>query len=113
MKELSYNQARKIHKLIRAECCNCIDGKCLLLDDDCMQLGSIYHICCNYFRRAVLPLDESLCAELTAKDNAKRCEKCKKYFVPNSNRQKYCSECSEQNRSEYMKKYMRERRSEC
>ncbi|MBR7098024.1 MAG: cysteine-rich VLP protein [Clostridia bacterium] len=33
MVKLDYNQARKVHKLIRKECCNCVDGNCVLLDD--------------------------------------------------------------------------------
>ena len=112
MVKLDYQQARKVHKLIRKECCNCVNGNCVLLDDTCMQLNSIYNIYCNYFLRAVLPLDKNLHAELCSKD-AKRCEVCGKYFTPRSNRQKYCECCSEKQRSEYMRNYMRDKRLEC
>ena len=65
MVKLDYNQARKVHKLIREECCNCVDGNCILLDDSCVQLISQQYIYCNYFLRAVLPQDKSLHAELS------------------------------------------------
>jgi hypothetical protein len=83
MVELDYNQARKVHRLIREECCNCIDGNCILLDDVCVQLISPHNIYCNYFLRAVLPLDKNLSEELRSKDS-KRYEVCEKYFVPRS-----------------------------
>ena len=81
MVELDYNQARKVHRLIREECCNCIDGNCILLDDVCVQLISPHNIYCNDFLRAVLPLDKNLSEELRSKDS-KRYEVCGKYFVP-------------------------------
>ena len=109
MVKLDYNQARKVHKLIREECCNCIDGNCILLDDACVQLISQQYIYCNYFLRAVLPKDNSLHAELCLKD-AKRCAVCGKSFAPKSNRQKYCEECSAIKRTEYMRNLMREKR---
>lgn len=112
MVKLNYHQARRVNKLIRKECCNCVDGNCVLLDDVCVQLISQHHIYCNYFLRAVLPLDENLSAELLSKD-AKRCEICGKYFTPKSNRQKYCESCSENRRGEYMRNYMRDKRLGC
>ena len=45
MVKLDYNQARKVHKLIREECCNCVDGNCILLDDSCVQLIKQISIC--------------------------------------------------------------------
>ena len=110
MVKLDYNQARKVHKLIREECCNCVDGSCILLDDACVQLISQQYIYCNYFLRAVLPLDKSLHAELCLKD-AKRCAVCGKCFAPRSNRQKYCEGCATTKRTEYMRNLMREKRS--
>ena len=44
MVKLDYNQSRKVHKLIREECCNCVDGSCILLDDACVQLISQQYI---------------------------------------------------------------------
>ena len=71
MIKLDYNQARKVHKLIRKECCNCVENNCVLMDDVCVQLISQHNIYCNYFLRAVLPLDKNLSAELLS-ENAKR-----------------------------------------
>ena len=112
MIELKYNQARKVCKLIKDECCNCIDGNCVLLDDACVQLISQNYIYCNYFLRAVLPLDSSLHVELCMRD-AKRCEECGKHFVSRSNRQKYCNVCSPIKRNEYMRNLMRKKRIQC
>ena len=111
MIKLEYNQSREVNKLIRKECCNCVDGNCILLDDACVQLNSRKYIYCNYFMRAVLPLDESLLAELCS-DNKKRCEVCGRYFTPRNNRQKYCDNCSPAKRNEYMRNYMRTKRGE-
>ena len=33
MKRLTPPQSRKVNALVKRECCNCVDGKCLLLDD--------------------------------------------------------------------------------
>ena len=112
MIKLDYNQARKVHKLIRKECCNCVENNCVLMDDVCVQLISQHHIYCNYFLRAVLPLDKNLSAELLS-ENTKRCEVCGKYFTPRNNSHKYCDNCSEVKRNEYMKNYMREKRMKC
>lgn len=112
MVKLNYQQSRRVNKLIRKECCNCVDDNCVLLDCECVQLISQHHIYCKYILCAVLPLDENLSAELCSK-NAKRCEVCEKYFTPKSNRQKYCASCSEKKRSEYMRNYMRDKRLGC
>ena len=57
--EIKAGQFRKVSRLIRRECCNCMDGNCLLLDDGethtCVQLISKYHI---------FPLDKELYREL-------------------------------------------------
>ena len=61
-------QRAKINVLVRKACCNCYKGDCLLLDDGeetkCVQLISRYGIYCNYFRRAVLPSDSELYAQI-------------------------------------------------
>ena len=42
--EIKAGQFRKVSRLVRRECCNCMDGNCLLLDDGethtCVQLIS-------------------------------------------------------------------------
>ena len=67
VKRLTPPQSRKVNALVKRECCNCVDGKCLLLDDGdecvCPQLIS-YSLLCKWFRVAVLPADKLLYAEL-------------------------------------------------
>ena len=63
---LTYPQYRAVRRLVH-ECCNYDGGNCLLLDDgeECVCPQSIsYSLICRWFRAAVLPLDESLCAAL-------------------------------------------------
>ncbi|MBQ7715774.1 MAG: cysteine-rich VLP protein, partial [Clostridia bacterium] len=33
MLRITPKQARKVRRLARDQCCNCVDGTCLLLDD--------------------------------------------------------------------------------
>ena len=83
--EIKAGQFRKVSRLVRRECCNCMDGNCLLLDDGethtCVQLISKYHIFCNHFKDAVLPLDKELYQELICGNdykarNKRYCDKC-------------------------------------
>jgi len=48
---------------------------------------------CKYFRNAVLPADKELYADIF-RQRTYHCVECGAAFVPNSNRQKYCSDCS-------------------
>ena len=67
VKRLTPPQSRKVNALVKRECCNCVGGNCLLLDDGdecvCPQLIS-YSLLCKWFRVAVLPADKLLYAEL-------------------------------------------------
>lgn len=60
--KIKANQVSKVHRLVRELCANCIDGNCLQLDDGekhkCVQFLCISGICCNYFKRAVLPANK-------------------------------------------------------
>ena len=71
--KLTAKQATKVRRLARRECCNCVDGNCLLLDDGeeckCVQLISPYGIYCNYFRKAVLPAEKELYEEILQQNN--------------------------------------------
>ena len=71
--KLNSKQSAKVRKLVRRECCNCVDGNCLLLDDGeeckCVQLISQYGIYCNYFRKAVLPTEKELYEEILQQNN--------------------------------------------
>ena len=99
VKRLTPPQSRKVNALVKRECCNCVDGKCLLLDDGdacvCVQAIS-YSLICRYFREAVLPADKQLYAEITRDKeiDLKRCAICKNTFAARSNRAKYCPACA-------------------
>lgn len=66
--KITPKQRTKINALVRKTCCNCYKGNCLLLDDGephrCVQIISRSGIYCNYFRRAVLPSDSELYAQI-------------------------------------------------
>lgn len=89
---MNYNQYSKARKLLN-ECCNYDNSQCLLLDTVCPQAIS-YTLLCKWFKEAVLALNKELSAMLLHKQNSKLCVICGKKFLPNSNRAKYCSDCS-------------------
>ena len=71
--KLTAKQSARVRKLARKECCNCVNGNCLLLDDGepcrCVQLISRYGINCNYFLKAVLPAEKILYEEILQQNN--------------------------------------------
>ena len=71
--KLNSKQSAKARKLAHRECCNCVDGNCLLLDDGescrCVQLIPRYGINCNYFLKAVLPAEKELYEEILQQNN--------------------------------------------
>ena len=71
--KLNSKQSAKVRKLARKECCNCVDGNCLLLDDGepcrCVQLISRYGIYCKCFSMAVLPASKELYEEILQQNN--------------------------------------------
>ena len=94
---MTYQQYRTARRLVHS-CCNYDCGNCLLLDDgeECVCPQSItYSLICKWFRAAVLPLDAGLCAALLHRDCMKPCAICGGYYVPKSNRAKYCPACAE------------------
>lgn len=62
------SQRGRVNKLVRRQCCCYDHGNCILLDDGephrCVQIISRYGIYCNYLRRAVLPSDSELYAQI-------------------------------------------------
>ena len=95
---LTYQQYRAVRRLVH-DCCNYQDGNCLLLDDgeECVCPQSIsYSLICRWFRAAVLPLDENLCAALLHRRERKKCVLCGGWYIPKSNRAKYCPECAKE-----------------
>ena len=93
---MNYQQYRTARRLVHS-CCNYDCGNCLLLDDgeECVCPQSItYSLICKWFRAAILPLDAGLYAALLYRDRMKPCSICGSYYVPKSNRAKYCPECA-------------------
>ena len=113
-KRLTPPQIRKVNILVKRECCNCIDGNCILLDDGeecvCPQLIS-YSLLCKWFRMAVLPADTLLYAELMNAENRKRCTECGAFFASSSNNVKYCPECRKRITRRQAAERMRKRRA--
>ena len=96
---MSANQRMRAKELVRQECCNYLDGMCVVLEngygDRCVQCIS-RHVACRWFRDAVLPLGDVLEQELYRKDTvrSKQCVRCGTVFVPGSNRARFCKECA-------------------
>ena len=93
---MDYQQHRAARRLVH-ECCNYDNGNCILLDngEPCVCVQSIsYSLLCRWFIAAVLPLDGKLEAALLHRADRKRCTECGGYFLPKSNRGKYCPDCS-------------------
>ena len=111
---MNYQQYRTARRLVHS-CCNYDGGCCLLLDngEECVCPQSItYSLVCRWFRAAVLPLDAALCAALLYRDCMKPCAICGSYFVPKSNRAKYCSEWAEQERRRKTRDRVRRHRAD-
>ena len=108
------NERRKANALIKRLCANYDGGNCMLLDDGepCVCVQSIsYSLLCKYFRKAVLPAEPKLEAEILMSGAKTVCERCGVPIEKHSNRQKYCTECA---RIMYLKnkaKYQRNKRS--
>ena len=89
IKRLTPAQRARCNRLIRRLCANYDGGNCLPLDDGegcaCVQMIS-YSLLCKYFRRAVLPVDKVLCADIY-RQRTRLCDRCGKPFAPGSNRQ--------------------------
>jgi len=54
-------------------------------------------LCCVWFRKAVLPDNKALYAEIYNSGDVSKCKLCGKKFVKTGNRQKYCTECAKKN----------------
>ncbi len=93
---MNYQQYRTARRLVHS-CCNYDCGNCLLLDngEECVCVQSItYSLVCRWFRAAVLPLDAGMCAALLHRADRKKCVLCGSYYLPKSNRAKYCPDCA-------------------
>ena len=112
---MNYQQYRTARRLVHS-CCNYDGGCCLLLDDgeECVCPQSItYSLVCRWFRAAVLPLDAGLCAALLHRADLKKCVLCGGYYLPKSNRAKYCPECAVRTKRTKATERKRKQRQKC
>lgn len=95
--KITPQQAKKVNALLRKLCANYEVGNCWLLDDGepcvCVQSISKYGIYCNYFKNAVLPVDEGLHAEIMKPTGGKRCVLYRQAFASRAKNQRYCPAC--------------------
>ena len=112
---MDYLQHRAACRLVH-ECCNYDNGNCILLDngEPCVCVQSIsYSLLCRWFIAAVLPLDGKLEAALLHRADRKRCTKCGGYFLPKSNRGKYCPDCAGRMKRIHATQRKRKQRDKC
>ena len=110
--EMTAGQTNRMNRLIRAECCNCVDDICIVLDHGygfyCPQMG-MRILFCPWLREAVLPLDERLRRDLIGDIRMKPCEMCRREFSPKSNRARFCNLCAQKRRKSKEAERQRER----
>ena len=112
---MNYKQYRTARRLVHI-CCNYDCGNCLLLDDgeECVCPQSItYSLVCRWFRVAVLPLDAGLYAALLHRADMKKCVLCGGFYLPKSNRAKYCPECAKSMKRTKATERKRKQRQNC
>ena len=110
--EMSAGQTKRMNRLIREECCNCVDDICIVLDHGygfyCPQMG-MQILFYPWLREAVLPADERLRCDLIGDIRMKPCEKCRREFSPKSNRARFCNLCAQRRRKSKEAERQRER----
>lgn len=78
-------QAAKVKKVVKKQCCNCMDGNCLLLDGldpcSCPQLIT-RPLICRWFLLAVLPGEKELHQELIERGERKSVQSAGPYIAP-------------------------------
>lgn len=107
-------QASKVKKVVKKQCCNYIDGNCILLEGldpcPCPQLIT-RSLICRWFLTAVLPGEEELEQELIKKGERKRCGVCGSTYYSASNRSKYCADCAANVKRRQQAEYARRKRA--
>ncbi len=111
----SPTQIKKVHSLVKNQCCNYKNGACILLDKKCPQLMTA-SISCSWAREAIIPLDKDLEREIfeepgkgkkvKPKAPAKLCAACGKP-LPKAARAKRCPDCTLKARKEQWAKSKR------
>ena len=98
---MTTSQVKRVTRLIESECCNCVDGICIVLDHGygcyCPQMG-MRILFCPWLREAVLPADEKMRYDLIGDIRMKLCEMCRREFSPKSNRAMFCPACAQKRR---------------
>ena len=92
---LTPKQRQRANALIKRLCANYDNGNCLALDDGepCACVQSIsYSLLCKYFRKAVLPAEPLLEADILG-TRFEKCVSCGAPIIKKGNRTKYCEKC--------------------
>lgn len=111
---LTPKQRQKVNALIKRLCANYDNGNCLALDDGeaCVCVQSIsYSLLCKYFRKAVLPAEPILEADILG-TRFERCVSCGAPIIKKGNRKKYCDKCAASAYKKQQAEYARRRRAE-
>jgi len=109
------SEQKRISALIKKECCNYDNGKCMLLElmekepTPCVQEIST-DLTCGWFQNSVLPNDPQLMARLTGDAEWKKCEICHRDFIPTGTNSKYCDRCRPDIRKQKKREYEQRRR---
>lgn len=99
MLKLTNRQFQSVRTLVKDECANYMQGKCIPLGVSCPQLNCKTGLC-SYFKKSVLPLDYYLYSEIVkdGENFTKRCEKCGNTFQSKAQNTRFCSECAKKQR---------------
>lgn len=107
--ELTTKQIRDIKSIVKSECANHADGKCVPMEMPCPQLTAEGGLC-KYFKECVLPLNPELEHELIGTGYNKTCKRCGKGFVTKRYNDLYCDFCTGVMRKESQREYARKKR---
>lgn len=111
---LTLKQRQRANALIKRLCANYDNGNCLALDDGelCVCVQSIsYSLLCKYFRKAVLPAEPLLEADILG-TRFEKCVSCGAPIIKKGNRKKYCEKCAQRAYKAQQAEYARRRRAE-
>ena len=122
MSRYDYQVIRDIRHVARKECANYADGICLPENVPCHVINPAYRtihdgaVDCDWFLLAVLPMYPKLNTEVSheifrdedqAGEGWKECTRCKKPFIPGSNRQRFCADCGKAAKSSRIREKQR------
>lgn len=111
---LTPKQRQRANALIKRLCANYDNGNCLALDDGepCACVQSIsYSLLCKYFRKAVLPTEPLLEADILG-TRFEKCVSCGAPIIKKGNRKKYCEKCAQRAYKKQQAEYARRKRAE-